>query len=561
MRRQDSSGMKVVWLAVVVGILASGGVAKADFAFGQPANLGPTVNTASADCPDCSSSDGLALYLDSDRPGGHGNWDIWVSTRETLDDDWGPPVNLGPPISSGQDDVLACLSSDGLELYFQSNRPGGSGGWDMWMARRATIDGAWAIPENLGPSVNGSSWDGAPWVSADDLELHFYSRNRNGGHGHDDIWVSKRPTVDSPWGAPENLGPVINSPASETFPSLSSDGLLLFFSEDAASPLRPGGFGGGDLWMARRASVSDPWGPPVNLGRMVNSPSYDGGPRISPDGATFYFNSERPGGFGGAYGDVYQAPIIPVVDFNGDGNVAGFEIRALADSWGTDDSRCDIGPMAWGDGVVDVEDLKVLAQYIGEELDDPTLAAHWALDETEGDAAHDSIGDNHATVLGGAVWQPTEGMVNGALFLDGIDDYVATGGVPHPDGPMTVLAWVKGGRPGQVILSQFLGTDWLMADPSAGYLMTDLKASGRSARALVSETAITDGNWHRVGLVWDGTNRMLYVDDEVVAADTQPNLVGSNGGLNIGCDKNQTPGSFWSGLIDDVRIYNRAVKP
>jgi hypothetical protein len=78
---------------------------------------------------------------------------------------------------------------------------------------------------------------------------------------------------------------------------------------------------------------------------------------------------------------------------------------------------------------------------------------------------------------------------------------------------------------------------------------------------LLSETVITDGNWHRVGLVWDGTNRILYVDDVAVAADTQSELVGSNGGLNIGCGKNLEPGSFWSGLIDDVRIYNRTVKP
>ena len=313
--------------------------------------------------------------------------------------------------------------------------------------------------------------------------------------------------------------------------------------------------------MARRWSLSDPWNPPFNLGPMVNTVDYDGYPRLSLDDSMLYFCSERPGGFGGLYGDIYQAPIIPVVDFNGDGNVDGKEVLALVDHWGQNEPSCDIGPTPMGDGVVNLQDLMVLAEHIGKDVCDPTLATHWAFDETEGDAAHDSIGDNHATVLGGAVWQPTEGMVDGALFLDGIDDFAATGGVPHPDGPMTVFAWVKGGRPGQVILSQFLGTDWLMADPSGGYLLTDLKASGRSARALVSETAITDGNWHRVGLVWDGTNRMLYVDDEVVAADTQPDLVGSNGGLNIGCDKNQTPGTYWTGLIDDVRIYNRAARP
>jgi hypothetical protein len=77
----------------------------------------------------------------------------------------------------------------------------------------------------------------------------------------------------------------------------------------------------------------------------------------------------------------------------------------------------------------------------------------------------------------------------------------------------------------------------------------------------MSDAVVADGNWHRVGLVWDGANRSLYVDDILVATDTQSKLVGSGGGLNIGCDKNLSPGSFWSGMIDDVRIYNRAVIP
>ncbi|MHC4681768.1 MAG: LamG-like jellyroll fold domain-containing protein [Planctomycetota bacterium] len=78
---------------------------------------------------------------------------------------------------------------------------------------------------------------------------------------------------------------------------------------------------------------------------------------------------------------------------------------------------------------------------------------------------------------------------------------------------------------------------------------------------MVSDVEITDGGWHRVGVVWDGTNRSLYVDDVMVATDSQFTLGGSGGGLHVGCDENQTPGTFWAGMIDDVRIYNRAVRP
>ena len=74
---------------------------------------------------------------------------------------------------------------------------------------------------------------------------------------------------------------------------------------------------------------------------------------------------------------------------------------------------------------------------------------------------------------------------------------------------------------------------------------------------------VTDGNWHRVGFVWDGSQRLLYADDIPVAADSQSGLDSSTGGLVIGVGRgqgNQTS-SFWSGMIDDVRIYDRAVEP
>ena len=89
--------------------------------------------------------------------------------------------------------------------------------------------------------------------------------------------------------------------------------------------------------------------------------------------------------------------------------------------------------------------------------------------------------------------------------------------------------------------------------------MTELKCTGRSAGFLFSETVITDGQWHRIGLVWDGSLRKLYVDGVEVAEDTQPGLEGSQMGLYIGTGKAMAPGTYFSGLIDDVRIYRRAL--
>ncbi len=153
-------------------------------------------------------------------------------------------------------------------------------------------------------------------------------------------------------------------------------------------------------------------------------------------------------------------------------------------------------------------------------------------------------------------------MVDGALHFDGVDDYVFTPFVLNPaDGRFSVFAWIKGGAPGQSVLSQMSGVRWLCADPSDGNLMTELKSSARDGTELLSQTIITDGDWHRLGLVWDGSSRMLYVDGIVVAEDTQDSLEVSEKRLYIGTGKAMESGTYWSGLIDDVRIYNRAVIP
>jgi hypothetical protein len=261
--------------------------------------------------------------------------------------------------------------------------------------------------------------------------------------------------------------------------------------------------------------------------------------------------------------DIYQAPITRVVDFNGDGKASGLEVRTLTELWGTDDSLCDIGPMPWGDGMVDVNDVKVLAQYIDEPVVDGTLVAHWALDETEGATAYDSVRDRDGTVIGTCAWQPIDGQVNGALALDGGTCVVADRVLNPADGPFSVLAWINGGAPGEVIVSQVEGTNWLAIDTLEGTLATELVPPTRRVPVppLVSTAPITDGVWHRVAFVWDGMRRSLYVDDVLVAQDEQDSLAACPGGLNLGCGADLSPGTFFSGLIDDVRIYNRAVRP
>lgn len=91
--------------------------------------------------------------------------------------------------------------------------------------------------------------------------------------------------------------------------------------------------------------------------------------------------------------------------------------------------------------------------------------------------------------------------------------------------------------------------------------MTELIPS-LTVKSLSSDAVITDGEWHCVGLTWDcSSNLVLYVDGVEVASNTQSGIPSSSGGLYIGTGKGMELGTFWSGLIDDIRIYNRVVKP
>jgi len=565
MKLLGTNRIRLVVLGIVIAIVVGVTSAKADFTFGQPVNLGSPINTSFNEVVGCFSADGLTMYFSSaHRPGTVLNWDIWVATRDTIDDAWTTSVNLGPTVNSFWLESAGSISSDGLQLYFTAyeDRPGGYGLQDLWVMSRATPDDPWNEPVNLGSTINGSFRDFGPSISSDGLELYFAS-DRPGGYGSYDIWVSTRTTTNDTWTEPTNLGPVVNSSDGETYPCLSDDGRLLLFNEpdDPATPKRPGGYGGSDNWMTTRASVSDPWAAPINLGPIVNSPSNDGQAALSHDGSTLYFSSTRPGGLGGTKGDIYKAPIIPSVDFNGDGIVDAEDMCIIVDNWGTDNSLCDIGPMPWGDGIVDVEDLKVLSEHLFEEVNDPTLIAHWSMDEAQGDIAYDSAADNDVTLIGDPVWVPDGGMIGGALQLDGTNDYLSADTVLNPgNGDFSIVAWIKGGEPEQVFVSQQNTSNWLATD-NDGNLITELKCTGRSAGPLYSETFIIDGQWHRVGLVWDGSKRTLCVDGVAVAEDTQPGLDASQNGLYIGAGKDYTAGTFFSGLIDDVRIYNRAVHP
>jgi hypothetical protein len=168
-------------------------------------------------------------------------------------------------------------------------------------------------------------------------------------------------TTSDPWGTPVNLGPTVNSSDNEYTLGISVDNRALYVVSD-----RPGGHGWLDIWVTRRTTINDDWGDPVNLGPIVNGPGVNGFPGLSADGRMLFLSSNRPGGMGDV--DLWQIPIIPIVDFNGDGIVDSADMCIMVDYWGTNESLCDIYPIPWGDGIVDVQDLIVLAEHLFEEF-------------------------------------------------------------------------------------------------------------------------------------------------------------------------------------------------
>ena len=257
----------------------------------------PSFNTVSQEgCP-APSKDGLTFYMASNRPGGFGGIDIWVAERESADDPWGAPVNAGSAINTAADEFCPGPLRNGHGLLFVSTRPGGCGLSDMYLSVRHS-KGEWQAPTNLGCVVNSAADEASPNLVEHDgiLELYFSSTRAGGASaeapglvsGDSDIYMSAV-QADGTLAAP-SLAPGLNTAASEFRPNVRRDGLEIFFDSN-----RPGGAGGLDIWSSVRDSPSDPWSIPENAGTNVNSPANDTRPYLSWGGTTLYFGTSRAG--------------------------------------------------------------------------------------------------------------------------------------------------------------------------------------------------------------------------------------------------------------------------
>ncbi len=304
----------VTIVIVVVATMLSGALAAV--AFGNFGDWGEAVdiesfgagaaegfNTASTEgCP-FVSPDGKMFFIASNRDGGSGGLDIWVSTRASEAEPWSEPVNVGPPINSAANDFCPTIARDGKTFFFASTRDGHCGqsrNADIYTTRFDARMQAGAVT-NLGCEVN-SAWDEHSPFPANmpgEGPVLFYSSARpadsNDAPGDHDVYSS--PMRGGVYGAGIALSS-INTAANEGQPHVRRDGRELFFWSD-----RTGGIGGPDIYSATRLSVTGSWGTPQNLGPNVNSAAGETRPSLSWDGSTLYFGSTRVG----AQSDIYVA--------------------------------------------------------------------------------------------------------------------------------------------------------------------------------------------------------------------------------------------------------------
>jgi hypothetical protein len=232
-------------------------------AWSQPENLGTVVNLVDYDTRSGGiSMDGMSLYFQSIRPGGKGGFDIWVTHRQSVSSPWEAPRNVASLNSAGLE-TNAYPTPDGRSLFF--TKGGGTcGNNDLYVATRENVndDLAWGAPVNLGCVINSSSLDAAPVYLEDartGKEYLYFSSNRPGGPGDNDFYVSTR-QPDGTWGAAVVI-PEISTIDHDNKLTIRRDGLELLFSSN-----RPGGstaLASFNVWSSSRATTSSPWSAPV----------------------------------------------------------------------------------------------------------------------------------------------------------------------------------------------------------------------------------------------------------------------------------------------------------
>lgn len=261
-------------------------------------NVGDSINTIYPDYSPVVSSDGSMMIFTSRRPGSTGGEK--TSTDEYYDDiyyslrhengKWGKAQSIGRSINTINGEANVSLSADGQQLFIYREVNGG----DIFYST-PDING-WSEPLPL-DAINSPAWETFASLSPDGHTLYFVSDRKEGSFGGRDIWRCVM-LPNGKWSLPVNLGPAINTAADEDAPFMHADGTTLFFSSKGHKNM-----GGYDIF---KSTLQDDntWTEPQNMQAPINTPDDDIFYMQSADGKKGYFSSVRAGGLGGQ--DIYE---------------------------------------------------------------------------------------------------------------------------------------------------------------------------------------------------------------------------------------------------------------
>lgn len=250
-------------------------------------NLGPMINSPSLEYAPTITADGKTLYYVSNRVGGVGGHDFWVTTKkDRLDTVYTEPYNLGAPVNTTLNEGVASISADGQVIYFTAcNRDDGLGDCDLY---EAELEGTeWKNVRNIS-EINSAYWDSQPAISSDGKTLYFISNRPGamGGPDDADIYISRLQS-DGRWSEPVNMGEPINTKKREDSPFIFPGGKVLYFASAGH-----GGYGKLDFFVSNLKSDGT-WSEPENLGKPFNTSQDERFITLPAAGDVVYFASER----------------------------------------------------------------------------------------------------------------------------------------------------------------------------------------------------------------------------------------------------------------------------
>ncbi|MFL5304959.1 MAG: hypothetical protein ACJ8F1_07080 [Polyangia bacterium] len=295
--------MRAAWAGLAIALATSGGCAGQTVVLGdsspRPYHFdAPQLVTELAapfrtDNPTLTG-DQREIFFTTDRVSGNG--DVWFATRAAGSGPFGAPQPVGA-VNTAAFETSAAIASDGLTLWFGSDRPGGAGGVDIWAAQRPSRTGSWSTPVDV--VALSSAWDDIPRPPGQHgLVMPMASGRPAPGNptGEYQTYFAARGSIGAPFSVPVAIPELDYASRSTVDAFLTDDGLTLFFSSAPAAvdAGTDGGPASSDLYVAWRRSTGEPFSVTQPLDDL-NTTASERDPWLSPDGGTLYFTSDGTG--------------------------------------------------------------------------------------------------------------------------------------------------------------------------------------------------------------------------------------------------------------------------